>query len=205
MTDTERPKWRVRYGQHLSCLAALRAAGSPGTGSGSGLRLQNQPSYGLTPSSRAKSYSPQSGASTNCKNRQPIGGSKSEATLSRLRPFVIASCLMLCLPGCFGKLKERVFPTPSVSATLEPLLKCNDQAMSECPGVDPSEIKAVAARLETEYPALVRLENAAEAIALGSLALEALDVCRTKHHAETVECIQEHQGKQKAIRQERNR
>ena len=69
--------------------------------------------------------------------------------------------------------------------------------MLECPGVDPRDIRAVAERLRLEYPELIYLDNAAEAIALGSLALEALDTCRLQHHAELRLCVTEYQERNK--------
>ena len=117
--------------------------------------------------------------------------------MTQLRTFVIASCLVLCLTGCFGRLIGRASPTPTLTRPEVPELKCNDRAMLECPGVDPRDIRAVAERLRLEYPELIYLDNAAEAIALGSLALEALDTCRLQHHAELRLCVTEYQERNK--------
>ena len=72
--------------------------------------------------------------------------------------------------------------------------------MAECPGVDPVELETVAARLKRDYPALLSLDNAAEAIALGSLALQQLEICRLRYHAELVDCITDFQHGQEERR-----
>lgn len=121
--------------------------------------------------------------------------------------------LLMSLSGCFGKLSAPASPTPidtatAVAAVAESPLKCPDRAMEECPGVDPADIEPIAERLKRDYPALAAIENAAEAIenaaeaiALGSLAMEQLEVCRLNYHAELVDCIADHQRKQAERRQ----
>lgn len=178
-------------------LGSSRPAGLPVTGSASASQRLSKRRSLRTPRNRRTDCLPQSAASklSSAPRHQAASGYAMTSTL--LRTFAIASCLALCLTGCFGKLIERASPTPTQTAPEAPELKCNDRALLECPGVDPRDIRAVAERIKLEYPEVIVLDNAAEAIALGSLALEALDTCRLQHHAELVRCVTEYKERAK--------
>lgn len=96
-------------------------------------------------------------------------------------------CLLMWLPGCVGKWGAREPQALDVASVVQavelPLIECNDKAMAPCPGVDEP------------------LDNAQDLANAASVALERLEVCQTKHHAEVVRCVQDFRGVQIERRQ----